>query len=104
MTDSRLQALLNFYQQDPDDPFNLYALALEYAKSDVKKAREFFGVLLRDHESYLPTYYQAGTFYSSLGEKEKAMEIFEKGIEIATRAQDTRTIGELRSAYEELMW
>jgi hypothetical protein len=56
---TRLDTLLQFYKEEPDDPFNIYALAMEYQKTDVKKALDHFALLLQNHDSYLPTYYQA---------------------------------------------
>ena len=49
MSNARQEQLLQFHNQDPTDPFILYGLALEYQKSDNKKAEELFDKLLTDH-------------------------------------------------------
>jgi lipoprotein NlpI len=35
---TRLEQLHQFLQEDPADPFNLYALAIEYQKTDIPHA------------------------------------------------------------------
>lgn len=103
MPADRLKQLEQFYQEDPRDPFNLYALALEYFKSDSSKTRELFDVLLEEHPDYLPTYYHAGKLYEDLGDTATASQIFEKGIELATKKNDAKALRELRSAHDEMM-
>jgi tetratricopeptide (TPR) repeat protein len=104
MNHSRLDQLLFYYKEDPDDPFNLYALALEYQKSDLIKAREYFDMLLGQHENYVPTYYHAAKLYQNLQQRDKAIALYEKGISIAKKHQDTKAARELQSAYQELMF
>ncbi|HMG92453.1 MAG TPA: hypothetical protein VK589_20485, partial [Chryseolinea sp.] len=70
---SRIQQLEAFVKEDPHDPFNLYALALEYSKSDVRKAVESFNQLLNEHADYVPTYYHLGKLYVDISENEKAL-------------------------------
>ncbi len=101
MNHSRLDQLLTYYQEHPDDPFNIYALATEYKSFDPLKARYYFEILLRDHENYVATYYHLGHLYIDLGEANKAREIFEKGIEIAAKNKDTLALRELKNAYDE---
>ena len=104
MSASRLNQLLQYYKDEPNDPFNLYALALEYLKSDVTKAKGFFDLLLNDHEEYLASYYHAARLYQELADKEKAIQLYEKGILIAKKNKDFKTLKELQSAYEELIF
>jgi tetratricopeptide (TPR) repeat protein len=104
MSNERVDQLLSYYKEDPDDPFNLYALALEYLKSDLRKAREFFDLLLLHHEGYIPTYYHAARLYQDLNQRDKAIIIYEKGIVLAKKLQDTKAARELQSAYDELMF
>jgi tetratricopeptide (TPR) repeat protein len=101
---NRLNQLLEFYDQDPSDPFNIYGLALEYLKSDVLKSRELFDVLLDKHEDYIPTYYHAAKLLAELNEKEKAIQIYERGIEQAKKLNDLKAARELKSAYQELIF
>jgi len=99
MKSSFLEKLLLFYEEDPGDPFNIYALALEYQKFDPLKAAEFFEMLLQKHPEYLPTYYHAAIFFANLDELEKADIIYKKGIKLAEESGNIKTHGELQRAY-----
>ena len=104
MPSDRLSQLQEFYNDDPRDPFNLYALALEYLKKEPVTACELFNKLLQDQPDYLPTYYHAAKLYTELGDKEKAVTIYANGIALAKKLNDVKTLRELRSAYDELMF
>src|SRR5690606_41595634 len=103
MNADRLKQLEEFYREEPDDPFNVYALALEYQKSYTDKAAEFFDLLLRKHAEYLPAYYHAAKFFQNLGHEERAINTYDKVIALATKVKDHKALRELRSAYDELM-
>ena len=49
MNHSRLNQLLEFYKEDPNDPFNIYALATEYKSIDPEKALTYFELLIENH-------------------------------------------------------
>jgi lipoprotein NlpI len=104
MTTPRLHQLLQFYKDEPNDPFNAYALALEYQKYDAEKAKEFFDLLITEHEGYVPTYYHAAKFYQALGERDRAIQLYEKGIAEAKKKNDLKALRELQSAYQELVF
>lgn len=96
--------LEKFYAEDPHDPFNAYALALEYLTSDAARSRTLFDWLLDVHQEYLPTYYHAAKFYQETGERGKAAAVFEKGMALARKRNESKTLRELQSAYEEMMF
>jgi tetratricopeptide (TPR) repeat protein len=98
----RIQLLKKFLEDDPADPFTLYALALEYVKIDQQKAMDTFRLLVTDHSEYLPSYYQLAKLYESLGQLEDAAAIYDRGILIARKQNDIKTLRELASAKEEL--
>lgn len=100
---SRIKELEGFVKEDPHDPFNLYALALEYSKTDVRKAVDIFNQLLKEHADYVPTYYQLGKLYADISENEMALGVFDVGIRIATEQQNHKALRELRSAREQLL-
>ncbi|HEX5172428.1 MAG TPA: tetratricopeptide repeat protein [Cyclobacteriaceae bacterium] len=104
MISGRLKQLQKFLDEDPADPFNWYALALEYLKSDQKKALTLFEKLLADFDQYLPTYYQAALLYIQLEESRKAVNVFEKGIALARDQNNLKAANELRSALDELLY
>lgn len=104
MSEQRLKTLIQFYEEDPDDPFNLYGLALEYQKIDLSKSDALFSKLLEDFPEYVPSYYHAAKLKVELKQPEAALAIYRKGIEVA-KQQDERKAGqELRSAYDELIF
>ena len=104
MLTDRIKQLQQFYEEDPNDPFNLYALALEYLKSDAAKSEELFETLLMHHSEYLPTYYHAAKLFQESGKKEKAIAAFEDGIALAKKLNDKKAARELQSAYDEMMF
>lgn len=104
MSSDRINQLQKFYDEDPQDPFNLYALALEYLKTEPAKARDHFENLLALHPGYLPTYYHAARLYQELGEKKRATGVYEKGIALARQLNEAKALRELQSAYDELLF
>lgn len=95
----RIKLLEEFLRDDPEDPFNTYALALEYQKSDVKKAYELFDQLLSKHPNYLPTYYTFAHLLADLQEAEKAENVFKLGIDLSKKLNDNKALKELSNAY-----
>lgn len=100
---SLLRNLLTFYDEDPDDPFNAYALALEYIKYDRQEAGRYFDILLYNHPDYLPTYYHAAEFFSLQGNEKKTEEIYTKGIALALNKNNIKAHQELSRAYKSFL-
>ena len=85
----RLSALLDFYREDPDDPFTRFALAQEYLKQgDEGKGLALFETLVQDHSDYVGTYYHLAGLYATRGQNEEAAATYRAGIEVATRVGD----------------
>ncbi|MEO5569549.1 MAG: tetratricopeptide repeat protein, partial [Bacteroidia bacterium] len=83
MTINRIELLKEYLDDDPDDAFTLYALALEYLKEEnFFKAKYYFSTLVNKHSDYLPVYYQFGKLSEKLNETEKANEMYLKGIDL----------------------
>jgi tetratricopeptide (TPR) repeat protein len=99
-----IEQLQQFVNEDPGDPFNLYALALEYQKTDEQKALDIFNRLRSEHVEYVPTYYHLGKLYQELSEVEKALQVFEQGIEAARMQNDLKALRELQTAKQELLF
>lgn len=104
MAIDRITQLEKFYAEEPGDPFNAYALALEYQKQNTARAGELFHQLLEAHRDYLPTYYHAAKFFEASGDRQKAIDVFEKGIALARRLNNAKALRELQSAYDEMMF
>lgn len=95
MNQSRLNQLLQFYNEDPNDPFNIYALANEYKTSDQQNALKYFEILVKNHAEYIATYYHLAHLYIDLDMEELAKKTFEKGIEIAMKNNEYFALREL---------
>lgn len=101
---TRLEQLHQFLQEDPTDPFNLYALAIEYQKTDIPQALKFFDRLLSEHEVYLPTYYSFARLCADTGDTEKAIRLYKAGVEKARTQGEQKTLRELQAALDELIF
>jgi hypothetical protein len=102
MNGERLKFLEQAHDENPDDPFTIYALALEFIDSNPDRARQFFQTLLDNFADYLPTYYQAVNFFVNREELATAISIGRKGIEKAKNANEIKTLNELRSLVETI--
>ena len=103
MNHSRLNQLLEFYKEDPNDPFNIYALATEYKSVDPEKTLTYFELLIENHPDYVATYYHLAHLYLELEKEDQAKVTFENGIEKATINNENLMLRELKSAYDEFM-
>jgi tetratricopeptide (TPR) repeat protein len=95
----RVKALLSYIKEEPGNPFNLYALALEYQNKDKEKASFYFNKLLAEHKDYLPTYYHAALFFADQEQLTLADKIFSEGIELAETQNNSNAKKELKNAY-----
>ncbi|TAF32898.1 MAG: tetratricopeptide repeat protein [Cytophagales bacterium] len=96
----RIEQLENFMKEQPQDPFFVYALALEYVDDDDAKAESYFIQTYQNFPSYLPLYYHAAMFYDKLGQVDKARVFFLKGIELAKSTDAGFALKELENAYQ----
>lgn len=98
----RLETLLQYHSDDPDEPFVRYALAQEHLKrGEAGKALEYFEGLADDHPEYVGTYYHLGKLYEALGRAGDAIRTYQTGIEHATRASELHARSELQGALLE---
>ncbi|HEY8387007.1 MAG TPA: tetratricopeptide repeat protein [Parasegetibacter sp.] len=99
----RIEKLLAYLRESPEDNFLQHALALEYVKAgkDVE-ARKIFESVLTRSPGYTGSYYHLAKLLERSGETELALEWYEKGMEAAKTAGDQHTYNELRAAREDL--
>lgn len=102
MNHVRIDMLEKAIAEDPSDPFNHYALALEFQQTDPDKSAALFDEILTNHPDYQPVYYMAGTFYADIGQQAKAHEILTKGVELAKSNSDYKTMRELLSTIQNM--
>ncbi|MFM6976424.1 MAG: tetratricopeptide repeat protein [Sphingobacteriaceae bacterium] len=104
MQSNRLEKLLNFYQNEPEDPFLKYALATEYLSlNDQVKALTYFEDLTQNHPDYVGTYYHLGGLYEQLGRKEEAITTYKTGMQVARKANNMHAFSELQGVYNTAM-
>ncbi len=99
MNEDRIRQLEKFIQEDPNDAFSKYALALEYLHTNKSKSAELFDNLLENHPDYIGTYYHAAALHSDLGNTDRAESIYTTGIDRAESLNESHALRELKSAY-----
>ena len=103
MDAARIKLLEQYVKEEPEDPFNWYALALEESKRNPDKALELFEYVLKNHSEYLPAYYHAGNLYLSEGKIDSATTILQKGIDLAKRTGEQKAMRELEALLDDLI-
>jgi len=97
----RLATLLTMARDKPNDPFLIFALALEYKSGgNQAESRVYFERLVYEFPDYVPTYYQYGKMEEENGNLDKAVDLYHKGIEKAKAAGDNKTAMELQQAID----
>jgi tetratricopeptide (TPR) repeat protein len=100
MQSTRLNKLLAFLSTEPNDPFILYALATEYnSLNDTANAFHYYLKLVDEHPLYVGTYYHLGKLYLKEAEDDKAIAIFQLGMQRARQKGDMHAFSELQGAY-----
>jgi len=90
-------------EQNPDDSFSRYGLAMEYRNTgDLDAAIREFQELKRRNPDYSATYFHAGQTLERLGRIEEARAIYQEGIEVTGRKGDLHARAELQGALELL--
>jgi len=100
----RIDKLKEYLKTNGKDSFLQHALALEYIKAgnDVE-AKNLFNDILKREPTYIGSYYHLGKLHERLGDEEKAIKIYERGMEEAKKAGDNHTYNELQGAHEEIV-
>ena len=99
MQEERLKILFQYLEEEPNEPFNVYAIAMEYMSKDIQKAKFYLEKLLTEHPDYVPTYYHAAAVYVELEDYTKVEHIYQFGIEKAHQQQSMKAYDELKRAY-----
>ncbi len=103
MSDERIAKLKEFLIKDPNDSFTRYALALEHAgRGETELAASMLKDLLQRDPKYIPAYQQLGYAYQKLERRDDAIEIFKRGIQVATEQGDLHARSEMQDALDEL--
>ena len=99
MEQTRLNKLLEFIKNEPDDEFLQYAIATEYLRlNDHTRALEYYESLTANHPEYFGTYYHLGKLYELLGRKDDAIATYQKGMKITRASRNNHAYNELQGA------
>jgi tetratricopeptide (TPR) repeat protein len=103
MNSNRLATLLEMYDEKNHDSFILFAIAKEYYyQNDIDKAIALFEKLRILDERYVGLYYQLAKLYEENGDSNKALDIYEEGIQQAKKQADFHALSELMNAKTNL--
>ena len=99
MTNDRIDKLRKMLEDQPDDTFLLYGLAMEWKKAgDHKQALEGFDRVIQQNSAYCYAYYQKGLVLEDQGDLNAAKTAYEQGIEAARKSGDDHARSELEAA------
>lgn len=95
----RIETLLQFLVEDPDDAFTQFALAQEYARrGDAERALGYYRALRSRHPEYVGTYYHLGKLLEKVAQPDEALAVYREGIAVAQQAGDQHARAELQDA------
>ncbi len=96
---SRIEILRSMLEQDPNNSFARYGIAMELIKqSRLEEAMAEFRALIGHDPNYAAAYFHGGQTLEKLGQLEDARAIYRQGIEVTARTGDAHTRGELEGA------
>src|SRR5690606_2585239 len=96
----RLQQLIEFLKESPNDAFLAYALATEYLKlGRTQDALHHYEALVGNHPDYVGAYYHLGKLYEALGRQADAVTTYEQGMHAARKKRDMHALSELQAAF-----
>lgn len=100
----REQLLNEFIREEPNNPFNYYALALEIKEKDQEKAIQLFDFIHLTFPDYLPQYYPSAQFFFELSQIHKAKTLYLAGIQLAKAKNEAKALRELQNAYQNFLF
>jgi Tfp pilus assembly protein PilF len=102
---NRIEKIMEFLSQQPQDNFLRHALALEYIKiGEDTKARDLFIEILTQSPDYVGSYYHLAKILEKLEQRQEAIDWYEKGMAACKLAKDDHAYRELQGAYEDLVY
>ena len=95
--------LAQFLEQNPNDAFARYGLAMEYSKAgNTEQALTEFGKLLQLHPDYTNGYFMAAQTLAKAERNDEAKAVLQKGIESAKRTGNQKALSEMTAMIDEL--
>ena len=104
MNTTRLESLQRFLQQNPEDSFTRYAIAMEHVSlKNVPQAISLLQDLIKYDSAYVPAYHQLGNLLHTTGKNTEAVKVLEKGISLAQHIGDSHGQSEMQELIEDIM-
>lgn len=95
----RLEKLLQFLEEHPNDNFILFAIAKEYEKmGDDDQALSYFEKLQAENDQYVGLYYHLGKLWERKSDPARAFRTYSRGMEVARKVGDQHALSELAGA------
>lgn len=95
--------LRQLLQENPNDAFARYGLAMEYVRDgQVDAAMQEFATLLKANPDYTAAYFQAAQALARAERTEQARQFLRDGIACAERTGDQHAKSEMQAMLEEL--
>jgi tetratricopeptide (TPR) repeat protein len=100
----RIKKLIEMLQAQPHDSFLLHALGLEYVKiGELELAIDSFQKVITFDKNYVGTYYHLAQTFEKQNKFDKAIAMYQEGIQVATLVKDQHAKNELQMALDELI-
>jgi predicted Zn-dependent protease len=99
----RAATLKEILQENPNNSFARYGLAMEYTRAgDVDAAMQEFRHLLQQDPDYTPGYFMAAQTLARAQRTEEARQMLRDGIASAVRSNNAHAKSEMEAMLEEL--
>ena len=99
----RISTLNEILEQDPNNTFARYGLAIEYGNSgQTERALEEFGKLLSSNPDYAAGYFMAAQTLVKANRAQEAKQMLQGGIAAAKRKGDSHAQSEMQAMLEEI--
>lgn len=96
---TRIEQLKSCLSSRPEDPFILYALAIEHKNGgELEEARRYFAEVYQRFPDYVPTYLHYGGLMQDQGDSARAKQLYAEGIERAREKGENHALSELADA------
>ena len=103
MTSDRIEKLRKLLDADPGDTFCLYALAQEYAKrGEQDEAIAWFDHVITVEPGHAYAHFHKARSLESLGRKDDAREVLQRGLKAASAGADPKAAHELEEYLQSL--
>jgi predicted Zn-dependent protease len=100
---SRIDTIKKIVEQQPNDPFARYGLAMEYKNAGrADEAHATFAELESRHPDYVAQYLMHGNLLASMQRIDDARGVYERGLQAARKKGDGHAAGELQGAIDNL--